>query len=406
MKQPSLWQERDTLPKLPHTAAIALLLLTAGLAGIFGGDGVAAFAVMMLLAAIYAVLLLLYRTPLVFLAIPVAYLVSFFFTRNSLTALPSLAFAPLGAVIALCIYRRRKCFRTVLWLTAVSLVLYAGIAAGTLYAEYGSVAEGIRAIRAEADKYLAEYWQTLVSTLGATRAADFEDSWKLLSSAYVYFLPGFAVMSAMILSWAACKLTRRFLIWLHADKFFFRKKWTVMVPLAWAYAYIIATVATLRVSLIGLVIEWGDWLVYGVTDLLMVLEPPLVAIGARRLRVTLRRLRRRGMTGMYILLVILMIGILCCAGFELLPFLIAYVGTMYVLRRAKLKRMRAAEAAAPGRPTGRPVPEDTDDDETDTDADAAAGTDEKPDGSDSEKDQDNDDGNDDGNDSESDHSEQ
>lgn len=364
MKQPSLWQTRDTLPALPHTAALALLLLTAGLAGVFGGSGIPSVLVTMLLAAIYAALLLLYRTPLVLLALPGAYLIAFFFTRDPLGALAALAFAPLGAVIAVCIYRRRKCFRTVLWLTGASLVVFAGVAAAALSVAYGSVADGLRAVFAETDKYLAESWQMLVTELGASRAADYEETWKLLTSSYPYFLPGFAVLAAMVLSWASCKLTRRILIWLHADKAFFRKKWTIMVPVPWAYAYVGVTLATLAVSLLSIVIKNAEWLVFGITDLLMVLEPPLVAIGARRFRVTLRRLRRRGLTAPYIVLVILFVGIGCCAGFELLPFLLAYLGTLYVIRRAKMKRIQKAEAAAPGA-AAPDTSDDADDDETD-----------------------------------------
>ena len=377
MKQPSLWQTRDTLPALPHSAALAILLLTAALAGIFSGSA-SSVLVTMLTAAVYAVLLLMYRTPLVLLALPGAYLIALFFIRDPLGALPALAFAPLGAVIAACIYRRRKCFRTVLWLTAVSLLVFVGVTVGMLCTQYDSLADGVRAVLAEMDKYLAESWQLLVKQLGTEKAAELEEAWKSLAASYPYFLPGFAALTAMVLSWASCKLTRRILIWLHADKSFFRKKWTIMVPVPWAYAFVAVTLATIVVSLLSFTVDGADWLVCVIADLLMVLEPPLVAIGARRLRLTLRRLRRRGLTAPYIFLVVFLVAAGCCAGLELIPFLFAYLGTLYVTRRAKIKRLQKAEAAAAGTapdaqsgkdaPDARDAADAGDEDETDIEA--------------------------------------
>lgn len=337
-QKPSLWQTRNELPSLPHGAAAALMILVAALAGVFAATETTVL-VMTLVTAIYASLLLLYRSPLVLLPVPAAYLIAFFLYKSPLTALLSLAFAPCAAVIAVSVFRRRKCFRTTITLTAVSLAVAAGCTALMLYLSFGSVSEGITAVFAAIDQSLADTWTLMITQLGAANAAEYEEVWRSVTANYKFILPGAVISTAMIASWAACKLTHRILVWLHADKSFFRKKWTVMVPVAWAYAYIIVTVSVLVVSLLLLTSD-TEWPLYLITNLLAVTEPPLIAIGFRRFRLTLRRLRRRGFIFPYILLVIGLVAFACCMGVTFLPFLLAYTGAMYVIRRHKAKKLK------------------------------------------------------------------
>lgn len=333
----------DGRPRLSFLPAILLMITTATISGLFclSNSGILSS---MVAAALFATLLLLFRHPLVFLTIPLSYLVAFFLWSSPLAALTALGYVPPAIVLALAISARKKCAPTVLWLSLVGLLTGGLFFAAYLYRTYGSLIGGFSEMYAQVLEtfHSAIVEQMLDPSLSDSLRAFYQEYLNAIETASItvlYFLPGLIVFILFLLSWITAKLTKRFLRIFRAERFYFRKYWRVYVPAWWAKLYIV-------LSLFGMPLVFfsgkvANIIYYVILNLLLILEPPILVIGLRRLFTLLRKLRQSGFLLLYFAACTLCLLALCCAP-QFLFVGMTYVGAFHSINRGKAKKFAAA----------------------------------------------------------------
>ncbi len=344
-----LWAQRDRLPKLHPAAAVLLLLFASLSSGAFAPTG-AGILTVALDASVFAFLLLLWRTPLCWLSVPVAFLFSFLLYRNVLLCVSSLFFAPLGAILALCIFRRRKCAPTVLRLTLCMLVLVGGHLLLLLHEAYGSISAIVAEVSGMIETTAKATLEDMASNADSQTLYEYYERFiktdlPLILQYWPLMIPGIALFTFMLFSWISCRFTKLLTRIFRAETAIFKRKWAVMVPLWWVVAFVATAVLYVVSTFLSYLKIYLPMII--AADLLFIVAPPLFAIGFRRMANSLRRIRAAGSNFPYMMIIVIMIAMLCCA-WQVVLIAMTFYGALYVVQRYRRRKTAAADPLSGG----------------------------------------------------------
>lgn len=337
----SLWQKRGEMTPLPLWFQLVLLAGVTLLSGLFSVTPLMPLA-LALSSAGFALLLVQCRRFYIWVALPAAFFLCFL--ANGVGFLPSLislAFVPCALILSVCLFLRKKCSPTVLWVTLFLVVATLAAFAGFLKMNYGDIIGGAKTLWNEIAETGRETIQKTFDTTGLPPSlselyTEYYESITETIDLTPYFLPGMLLILSASTAWLSCKVLFRLLKRSGGKDFFFEKNWNVMVPAWWAYAYVIVTLASLIIAFLPESEERR--LSVMAANLIVLLEAPLFVIGCRRVRILLRKFRRNGIMLPYYGTVILGVLLAICQP-RLVLLGLAFIGTMYIIRRYKRKKM-------------------------------------------------------------------
>ncbi|MBQ3791498.1 MAG: hypothetical protein II797_00155, partial [Clostridia bacterium] len=155
----------------------------------------------------------------------------------------------------------------------------------------------------------------------------------------IYAVPGMWICLSALSMWAAAKLVRRGIMRCGAHDIFFYKNWNIMVPAGWVFAFIAVTVAALVIAFLP---ESENKLRYSAIlfNFSSVIELPLLGIGFRRARITLRKLKTlRFPFPIWVIVLLFVLVTICQPSLSLVA--LTCIGAWYILKRYLDKKKKS-----------------------------------------------------------------
>ena len=337
----NLYAHRDRLPQMPTATAVAAIVLVC-LFSVFSGVMITsspwvALALTALAAAIFGVVLILWRSGLAFVAVPVvlaATAVVYFCTGSVTAALPAsffaIAFAPLGGALSFCVYGRRNCSAAVLALSAVTA---AWLAASIAFLAATGNLSGINF--ADFKNTVSEFLIESIMSLSLTSPDGTEMVFFSREAAVeivrftLLMSPGILIVSVMAVAALCAKMFYGFIRLFNITKLLSDPQWLITVKKSTAVVYCAAYTAALLLAFS----PGMEGFYFAAENVAIIFTPPLAIVGFRFIMARIGKNLsppRKMMLGVLIVLFLL-------ANSSLILAIAAFFGVFSVLKKDKTK---------------------------------------------------------------------